>query len=270
MGGRARSPPPLFASCSGGVRGGGLPLFPAPRPSPKCPRPPRRCESGSALPPLGRVGRGGRGSGRVALPAPTCACDDQTRDVEKDEKKLSDMAELILLRPLNTVQSTRKTDSTPVPRGWPGRMGAPPRLTVTNRAPHSVTTPASLPFHAPIYPTPASIPHCPPHLPPPLSPPLSPPFPPFLPFPFQALSPVRRFPRPLPHAMDAVQSVAGPLHEFSIDSARLLRRCTKPDLRGMIAWGVGRGGRGGRDGCMGVDSAGRGEELMMGGWEGGE
>ncbi|GAB0489341.1 hypothetical protein MMPV_000559 [Pyropia vietnamensis] len=31
--------------------------------------------------------------------------------------------------------------------------------------------------------------------------------------------------------MDAIQSVAGPLHEFSIDSARLLRRCTKPDRR---------------------------------------
>lgn len=38
-----------------------------------------------------------------------------------------------------------------------------------------------------------------------------------------------------PRAMDAVQSVAGPLHEFSIDSARLLRRCTKPDRRGTIA-----------------------------------
>jgi len=35
-------------------------------------------------------------------------------------------------------------------------------------------------------------------------------------------------------AMDAIQSVAGPLHEFSIDSARLLRRCTKPDRRGKL------------------------------------
>jgi len=34
--------------------------------------------------------------------------------------------------------------------------------------------------------------------------------------------------------MDAIQSVAGPLHEFSIDSARLLRRCTKPDRRGKL------------------------------------
>lgn len=198
VGGRARSPPPLSASCSGGVRGGGLPLFPAPRPSPKCPRPPRRCESGSALPPLGRVGRGGRGSGRVALPAPTCACGDQTTDVEKDEKKLSDMEELILLRPLNTVQSTRKTDSTPVPRvgraGWAPRRGSPSPTAHRTRSPPLTRCPFTHPstLLQPLFPT------VPPIFPPPFPPLYLPPSPPFFPSLSRHSATSAAFPAPSP------------------------------------------------------------------------
>ena len=39
--------------------------------------------------------------------------------------------------------------------------------------------------------------------------------------------------------METVQEYVKPVREFAKDSMRLVKRCTKPDLKGMFSWRKG-------------------------------